>query len=262
MRGLENEYKRRNVQPLLVLAQQTFQLKRPKECDKKWDWPEEIPTEVLFDPLSTVSATYGLAFQMQFRDGTWSSRPTIFVMDRDGVLRYVVGRHEQDIREEGIFPALDELEQQRRLIIALQSKDEERREAAQALVLFADANTRPALERALADPKPGVRVYAIQALSMLGPLPRTKENERILTGDPAWEGVRTMMAAALARADRPNQAELRKELADYDLRKMDSARVGELAPDFTLADFTGKTYRLSQFRGKQTVVLRFILYDY
>src|SRR5262245_50266885 len=43
--------------------------------------------------------------------------------------------------------------------------------AAQALVLFADAKTRPALERALADPKPGVRLYAIQALSMLGPLP-------------------------------------------------------------------------------------------
>jgi HEAT repeat protein len=134
--------------------------------------------------------------------------------------------------------------------------------AAQALVLFADAKTRPALERALGDPKTGVRLYAIQALSMLGPLPRTKENERILTSDPAFWGVRPMMAAALERADRPNQAELRKALADYDLSKMDSARVGELAPDFTLTDFAGKTYRLSQFRGKKTVVLRFILYDY
>jgi HEAT repeat protein len=134
--------------------------------------------------------------------------------------------------------------------------------AAQALVLFADANTRPALERALADPKPGVRLYAIQALSMLGPLPRTKENERILTGDPAFWSVRTMMAAALERADRPNQAELRKALADYEPSKMDRARNGEVAPDFTLTDFTGKAYRLSQFRGKKAVVLRFILYDY
>jgi HEAT repeat protein len=134
--------------------------------------------------------------------------------------------------------------------------------AAQALVLFADTKTRPALERALADPKPGVRLYAIQALSMLGPLPRTKEHERILTGDPAFWSVRTMMAAALERTDRPNQAELRKALADYDLSTVDSARLGELAPDFTLTDFTGKTYRLSQFRGKKTVVLRFILYDY
>jgi HEAT repeat protein len=134
--------------------------------------------------------------------------------------------------------------------------------AAQALVLFAEPGTRPGLERALADPKSGVRLYAIQALSMLGPLPRTKEHERILTSDPASWSVRPMMAAALERADRPNQAELRKALADYDLSKMDSARVGELAPDFTLTDFTGKTYRLSQFRGKMAVVLRFILYDY
>ena len=134
--------------------------------------------------------------------------------------------------------------------------------AAQALVLFADASTRPALERALADPKPGVRLYAIQALSMLGPLPRTRENERILRSDPGFWGVRPMMAAALERTDRPNQAELRKALADYDLSDMDSARIGELAPDFTLTDFTGKPYRLSQFRGKKAVVLRFILYDY
>jgi peroxiredoxin len=35
-----------------------------------------------------------------------------------------------------------------------------------------------------------------------------------------------------------------------------------MAPDFTLADATGKTYRLSQFRGKNTVVVRFILFDF
>src|SRR6516164_4056754 len=133
--------------------------------------------------------------------------------------------------------------------------------AAQALVLFADSNVQPALERALADPKPGVRLYAIQALSMLGPLPRNKENERILTTDPTIYGVRPMMAAALERTDRPNLAEMRKVLAEYDLRNLDSARLGQIAPDFTLTDHNGKTYRLSQFHGK-TVVLRFILFDY
>jgi HEAT repeat protein len=134
--------------------------------------------------------------------------------------------------------------------------------AAQALVLIADAKMRPALERALADATPGVRLYAIQALSMLGPLPRTEQNERIMTADRSFWGVRPMMAAALERADRPNLAELRKALADYDLRNLDSARIGQTAPDFTLTDFTGKTVRLSQFRGKKTVVLRFILFDY
>jgi HEAT repeat protein len=148
------------------------------------------------------------------------------------------------------------------LIEALKdSKPATRELAAQALVLFADSTAKPALERALADPKPGVRLYAIQALSMLGPLPRTKENERILTEDPTIYGVRPMMAAALERADRPNLTEMRKALADYDVRNMDSARLGQTAPDFTLADYNGKTYRLSQFRGK-TVVLRFILFDY
>jgi hypothetical protein len=133
--------------------------------------------------------------------------------------------------------------------------------AAQALVLFADPAAKPALERALADPTPGVRLYAILALSMLGPLPRTKDNERILTTDPTKFGVRPMMAAALERADRPNLAEMRKTLAEYDLRNMDTARLGQTAPDFTLANYAGKTYRLSQFRGK-TVVVRFILFDY
>jgi HEAT repeat protein len=148
------------------------------------------------------------------------------------------------------------------LVEGLKHESPQTREfAAQALVLFADSKSQPALERALADPKPGVRLYAIQALSMLGPLARTKEHERILTEDPTVFGVRPMMAAALERTDRPNQAEMRKELAEYDLSKMDSARIGELAPDLTLSNFTGKTYRLSQFRGK-TVVLRFILFDY
>jgi HEAT repeat protein len=134
--------------------------------------------------------------------------------------------------------------------------------AAQALVLFADSTMEPALEQALADPKPGVRLYAIQALSMRGPLQRTKEHERILKQDPAFWAVRTMMAAALERADQPNQAEMRKALASYDLSTMDSARIGELAPDFTLTDFMGKPHRLCEFRGKKTVVLRFILFDY
>ena len=148
------------------------------------------------------------------------------------------------------------------LLEALQdSKPATREFAAQALVLLAESTVQPALERALVDPTPGVRLYAIQALSMLGPLPRNKENERILTTDPTIYGVRPMMAAALERTDRPNLAEMRKALAEYDLRNLDSARLGQIAPDFTLTDHNGKTYRLSQFRGK-TVVLRFILFDY
>jgi HEAT repeat protein len=134
--------------------------------------------------------------------------------------------------------------------------------AAQALVLVGDPATRPALEQALADPGPATRTYAILALSMLGPLPPDGRHNHILTKDPSFWGVQPAMAAALARGDRPKPAELRNTLADYDLRRLDSARVGEMAPDFTLMDFTGKPYRLSQFRGRKTVVLRFILFDF
>ncbi len=134
--------------------------------------------------------------------------------------------------------------------------------AAQALVLLADPRARPALEHALGDAKSGVRIHAIQALSMLGPLAATERHLEILENDPSNFGVRTMMAAALARKDNPNADELRKGMAGYNLASMDSARLGELAPDFTLADFNGKTRQLSQFRGKKTVVLRFILFDF
>ena len=178
MRGQENEYKRRNVQPLLVLAQQTFQLKRPRKLTRDWAWPGDVPTEVLFDPLSTVSATYGVAFQTQFREGqnAWSSRPAIFVIDRDGVLRYADlryadSRHDQDIREEGIFPALDELEEQRKLITALQKVDS-LREAARIALAPIGVDTKAAigpLARALKDEAVQVRAGAAAALYWIAP---------------------------------------------------------------------------------------------
>jgi len=172
LRGLENEYKRRNAQPFLLLAQQPFQLKRPKECDKRWAWPAEIPTEVLFDPLSTVSASYGVAFQTQFRDeNAFSSRPTIFVIDRDGVLRYVDSHPDQDIREEGIFPVLDDLEEQLKLITALQ-KQEPLREAARTALAPIGADTKaaiPPLAKALKDEAAQVRAGAAAALYWIAP---------------------------------------------------------------------------------------------
>jgi hypothetical protein len=225
LRGLEKEYKRRNVQPLLVLAQQTFQLKRPKECDKEWGWPHEIPTEVLFDPLSTVSATYGVAFQTQFREGqnVWSSRPTIFVIDRDGVLRYVAGRHEQDIREQGIFPALDELEEQRKLITALQ-KDNALREAARTALAPIGADTQaalPPLARALKDEAAQVRAGAAAALYWVAPaagaaVPALGE----ALGDTDRR-VRRLSGLALARIGpgaRPAVSALMEALKDPDAR--------------------------------------------
>ena len=54
-------------------------------------------------------------------------------------------------------------------------------------------------------------------------------------------------------------ADVTRALKDFDPTNIDTARLGQLAPDFTLGDPTGKAYRLSQFRGKKTVVLIFLI---
>ncbi len=49
--------------------------------------PDALPVPVLCDPAHTVSATYGVAFQMR-QHTEWSNRPATFLIDRDGVIRY------------------------------------------------------------------------------------------------------------------------------------------------------------------------------
>jgi AhpC/TSA family len=56
-------------------------------------------------------------------------------------------------------------------------------------------------------------------------------------------------------------AAIRDAWANYDLSGMDVAKEGKHAPDFALADAAGQTYRLSDYRGKKTVVVTFILQD-
>jgi hypothetical protein len=128
--------------------------------------------------------------------------------------------------------------------------------AAQALVFCADPRARPALEAALDDPEIGVRLYACTALSMFGRLKPAKRYLRLRESDQ-W-AVRQNMAYALDRDDKPDVAALRKALANCDLAAMDSARVGGLAPDFTLGDLQGKTHRLCDLRGKKGVLLIFL----
>lgn len=149
------------------------------------------------------------------------------------------------------------------LIEALQKGSPTTREfAAQALVPFADARAKAALEQAVGDEKAGVRIHAILALSMFGPLPGTERNQQLAARDPSHFGVRPIMAAALALKEAPLAAELRQTLVDYDLAMMGRARLGEPAPDFTLTDFEGQPHRLSDLRGRQMIVLRFLLYDH
>ncbi len=47
----------------------------------------DLHVPVLADPAHTVSATYGVAFQMKIHTA-WSNRPATFIVDRDGMIRY------------------------------------------------------------------------------------------------------------------------------------------------------------------------------
>ena len=133
--------------------------------------------------------------------------------------------------------------------------------AAQTLAIFADPVTRQALLGALDDPDKGTRIYAIRGMSMLGRLEPTLRIKQILEEDQD-AFVRRSMAWALERVDgREAAAAIRKALADYDLTRIDSAQLGRAAPDFTLSDPSGTTYRLSQFRGKKDVILVFFIED-
>ena len=48
---------------------------------------DELDYPLLVDPSHTVSATYGVAFQMRIHTEL-SNRPATFIVDRDGIVRY------------------------------------------------------------------------------------------------------------------------------------------------------------------------------
>jgi peroxiredoxin len=48
---------------------------------------DDVAFPILADPAYTVSATYGVAFQMNIHT-EWSNRPATFVIDRQGTIRY------------------------------------------------------------------------------------------------------------------------------------------------------------------------------
>ena len=149
----------------------------------------------------------------------------------------------------------------------------------------------PALTKALDSEHSPTRVLAAQALSYLSPLAdldRLKmaaENDktpaaRLYAVDALgtsgkgstieWKGfgglernrdVRKHMSYAMWRADNAISSDVITTLKDWDPATIDSAKVGSPAPDFTLNTIDGKPVKLSDFRGKQPVVLVFIYGD-
>jgi HEAT repeat protein len=123
-----------------------------------------------------------------------------------------------------------------------------------------DADVRAELERALENEDDFVREFAIKALNRLGALDKVKRARHILKNDPSPE-IRRVMAVALKGELRDNAPAIRKALAEFDPAAIESARLGQRAPDFSLTDTAGKVVRLSQFRGHKIVVLVFLVED-
>lgn len=133
--------------------------------------PGGFASSTLLDPASTVSATYGVAFQQPFRLSTlpwWirSARSATFLVDRDGVLRYA---DDYEVRSPLWTPLelLDAYKEQRRLITSLKSIDQQFREAAELSLAPVGPNTKsavPVLVEALASEDVSVRAGAAAAL--------------------------------------------------------------------------------------------------
>lgn len=138
--------------------------------------------------------------------------------------------------------------------------------AAKALAFLADEKFRPALEKvrpallqAVEDKDRDVRLTAIRLLGRLGRLEDKPKYREIADKDPSAH-VRFEMTFALTRDDKPNPRAIRRALSSYDLTRMDSAHLGKAAPEFALADTSGKTWRLGDFRGKKSVVLVLLIF--
>jgi HEAT repeat protein len=106
------------------------------------------------------------------------------------------------------------------------------------------------------DPGWKVRMAALVRLVKAGPAAVPVLEKALKKESP---GARALATQALAVIRGP--AALRTAVIDYDLSKLDSARLGQVAPDFSLTDISGHAYRLSQFRGKNAVVVKFFMDD-
>ena len=109
------------------------------------------------------------------------------------------------------------------------------------------------------DPRWKLKMAALVGLAKAGAA-ATPVLEAAAKGGSPWAPHTRELATHVLKVWRESAA-VRDAWASYDLPQMDSAMEGKPAPNFALADAAGRSYRLSAFRGKKTVVLTFILQD-
>lgn len=212
MRDWTSEFERRQAQPLVIFTQDKFQVDSLV--------PADLDVPVLLDPASTMSATYGVALQLQFREGTlpWSARPATLIIDRAGVLRYA---DDYEDRSPLWTPLqlLDDLREQRSLIESMQTVDQRFRPAVELALAPVGPDTKaivPVLLAALGDKRSRIRVGAAAALYWIAsgteeavpPLAQALADE-----DPR---VRRLAALALGRIGKAAEPHLVRALKHHD----------------------------------------------
>ena len=149
----------------------------------------------------------------------------------------------------------------------------------------------PALEKSLISGDTPTRIVAAQAISYLAPLADIDKLTEIFKNDtePAvrlyiadaigmsgkgkdvdWDAlakneqnrdVKMHINYAKSRGSSGVEKSVTASLANMPEEEIDSAKVGQPAPEFTLNSVDGTEFSLSQFKGKQPVVLIFIYGD-
>ncbi len=148
------------------------------------------------------------------------------------------------------------------LLEALNSRDDSTRVfAAQTLgYLGRHVPGEPLLKAAAEDPNPAVRLYAVDALGMKGGQDLSEELAALKKRETNRDVLKHIGYAQERQATGIRQ-EVISTLVNWDSSTLDSAKVGMPAPDFQLQTVDGKKVRLSDFRGKQAVVLVFVYGD-
>ena len=132
--------------------------------------------------------------------------------------------------------------------------------AAQAISYLAPMANLETLTKAYQNnTEPAVRLYLVDAIGMSG------KGEEVdwdtLTKNEKNRDVLKHINYAKSRGAAGVEKSVTASLAQLPDKMIDSAKVGEPAPEFTLNSVDGTKYSLSQFKGKQPVVLVFIYGD-
>ncbi|MFC1557741.1 redoxin domain-containing protein [candidate division KSB1 bacterium] len=115
------------------------------------------------------------------------------------------------------------------------------------------------------DPDDVVRCQAAQALGQIGLSESIPVLEKLIENDPNKD-LNHRAELAVKRINERHTAEKNKELIaeikSIDEKMFNILKVGKPAPDFELRDTKGQLWRLSDFKGKQPVVLIWIFADW